>query len=179
MSVQFRTVSMSSIQHAASKEEVSGMSYEVAPQEVADMCKRVLRAFPDQFAHIKFDDITFVIKKANKSRYLAAIHLFKGLTKIFTQKKLGIVFWYPAWYESSDAKRALIMYHELCHAIEDQKHDGEYKLLKHDVEDFGRIISQYGIAYEKADAFLKEIENFETGGKAAQQAVDDLIGGNK
>lgn len=142
----------------ANKGEKKEATYTPAPPEVEVMCKKVMSTYPDKFGKINANDIVFAFKDAEKSKYHAQVRLLKGVTQIFTNKKIGIIVFKPSWETFDEGKRALLIKHELTHVLWDEEKE-KYKLKKHDVEDFEEIITPYGTRWENSNKVAEEMKN--------------------
>jgi predicted metallopeptidase len=62
------------------------------------------------------------------------------------------------WGKLNAQQKEAIIYHELLHCLGVVNKQGElkYKIVKHDIEEFGRVVAQYGPYLESVKAFLEE-----------------------
>jgi hypothetical protein len=87
---------------------------------------------------------------------------------------------HTAWSVMDDKCRSALVFHELCHIGYDMLKD-KYSLRDHDVEEFGRVISRYGLWTEDVkrfvDAAMKSImlaEEQEDANHASLRKLRDL-----
>ena len=115
---------------------------------VEKIAKKLIPKYHSQLINCK---IAYLFKnKAIKS---------KGKNVIATAKTIGkdmqalsgyhflITTAYPTWKELSDAQKLAVVDHELEHCFVEEQDSGEvtYKILPHDVEEFGIIIKRHGL----------------------------------
>ena len=123
---------------------------------VEKLAAEIISKRKKELGHIDLREIQFAWRFSEKSKYHARTKLIRGDNRIFTDKKISIVVWRKSWKAHDEAWQALLIYHELKHILEPNK-KGEYRLVKHDVEDFAFLIKLYGIRWEKASLFLEEL----------------------
>jgi predicted metallopeptidase len=128
--------------------------YPIDEAEVLQLAETVITKFPAEFSHITMEDIHWVFKEAAKSPWQALTVRIWGPYKTLTPKPIMIIIHKENWDELPESKRALLIYHELSHIIIDEK-SGEFKLLRHDIQDFAKILEKYGILWENSDKFLE------------------------
>jgi putative metallopeptidase len=128
--------------------------YEAADVSVYQTVIDVLKQFPGKFIHIDPRDLHLVFRDSEKSQFRAQTRVLRGFYQSLTQKKVAITFWKKDWLESTQAQRAMVVYHELLHILRDSK-TLVYKLRKHDVQDFKEMIETFGLEGEKATEVFK------------------------
>lgn len=131
--------------------EARGVDFLEAP-EIEAIATSLIGKY-DEFAHLVDTSIAYCWKRkggeaTGKSVFGKCVKS-SGLVRYFS--KQSFVIWLAAdncreWGFTHRQLEALI-YHELCHAGEDEGKDGEPKavLVPHDVEAFGMEIERYGL----------------------------------
>lgn len=125
---------------------------------VPALASNIIAKFNKELGHINMDDIQFAWRFSDRSRYHGKTRLIRGEDKMFTSKKIVIVLWLRSWKAHKSAWRALLVYHELRHVLPPKNDGGDYRLVRHDIEDFIDIVDKYGPRWENADAFLTKLE---------------------
>jgi predicted metallopeptidase len=127
-------------------------------QESYDVTKQVIAGF-DRFKHINPDEILIIYKCSEKSRDAANVRKFPKLYSVLAPgKKILLVIWRPNWESTNLPKKIALIYHELIHIGFDEKKT-DYKMVRHDVEDFKELISRLGFNYENAAELIKEMKS--------------------
>jgi hypothetical protein len=94
-------------------------------------------------------------------------------------------FWEDA--RTSDAQRAALLDHELCHAapkedpetgenMEDERGRLVYRTRRHDIEEFGCIVERHGLYKRDLEAFARSIRRAKTPALPFERG-DDAAGG--
>lgn len=130
--------------------------YEPASNEVIDLTRKVIKAFPEKFLHINMDDIHFIFKDAEKSRNRAYVKLIKGDQQTYTKKKITFCVWKQDWDSSNDKQRAFVIYHELTHLGFDEDKN-KYIMRDHDVKDFHENLKLFGLNGENVDSIFTKV----------------------
>jgi hypothetical protein len=121
------------------------------------LAARIVKKFDEELGHIQLDTVQFAWKKSKSSRYHGRTRLIRGEWCMFTNKKVVITFWLKSWKEHKPSWRALLVYHELRHIFPPKKEGGDYRIRRHDIEDFADLIEKYGTRWERSEDFLKTI----------------------
>jgi putative metallopeptidase len=64
------------------------------------------------------------------------------------------------WPRMPDKQKEALLDHELCHAMgeyDEEKDEWEWRIRKHDIEEFNCIVERYGAWNKNAEEFLKSI----------------------
>lgn len=128
-----------------------------ADDEAVDILKRVCVGY-DRFKHISPDQITLIFKVCIKNRFIAETRKIPSLYRTFIPgKDFIITLFRPTWEPMNLPQKVAVMYHELVHIGWDNE-KAEYKMVRHDVEDFKELIEKLGFNYENALDLFKEMK---------------------
>lgn len=99
--------------------------------------------------HLTDAQIAFVYREKMKTRdkvVLAKASLAGSKLEFFTDIDLVVEVNWETWGRLTDEQRAAVMDHELCHfGMEEDENGTKYVLLHHDVEEFGAIVTRWGL----------------------------------
>jgi predicted metal-dependent peptidase len=69
---------------------------------------------------------------------------------------------YEVWSRMTEREREALVFHELCHIFYDAEKD-KYSCVDHDLEEFGRVVSRYGLWRRDVQMFVNAaMTNLET-----------------
>lgn len=126
-----------------------------AGPDVYDLLNKVITSF-DRFKFINPAHILIVFKKKGKSSWIANIRKLSEHIKVYLPgKHILLMISMLEWDMMSPSKKIAVMFHELLHLA---FHEGKYKMVRHDVQDFKELIGKLGIDYENADVLMTEIQ---------------------
>lgn len=70
--------------------------------------------------------------------------------KAYVQHNFIITFYEPNTASLRDDQKEILMYHELLHVgMKETKEGPKYHIVHHDIEDFERVIKQYGVDWAR------------------------------
>lgn len=121
-------------------------SYVVAPVEVRAIFERVIKAFPDKFSHIPFEDVAILVREGDHPRDCARTVAISPPFSCVTHFKYIIFIIEERFANLSDAQKHLLIYHELKHIPKDLK-----ACERHDLEDFADIVKKFGVDWVSED----------------------------
>jgi predicted metallopeptidase len=126
-----------------------------AGPDVYDLLNKVVTSF-ERFRFIRPSHILIVFKKKGKASWLANIRKLPECLKPFLPgKHVLLTISMIEWDLMTESKKIAVIFHELLHL---SYHEGKYRMIKHDIQDFRELVSKLGIDYENSDILLKEIK---------------------
>jgi len=128
--------------------------------KVIELAEMIIQKFPEKFAKVQMNDISFCFKDSPKSTFIAKTSRITGAFTTLTDKKINMTIWKEHWDKADDPYRALLMYHELSHIMWDGEND-KYALIKHDIQDFAEILNVYGVEWQNREKFLRILKGEE------------------
>lgn len=139
-----------------------------AGPDVYDLLNKVITSF-DRFKFINPSHFLIVFKKKGKSSWVANIRKLSDHIKLYLPgKHVLLMISMIEWDMMSPSKKTAVIFHELLHLA---FHEGKYKMVKHDVQDFRELVQKLGMDYENADVLITEIQAAES--KSTSTEVKD------
>jgi len=128
----------------------------VESKELDRLAQKVLKSNKSLDAN-KGCRIKFLIRKSGSSPYLGVCKKTSPLVKFLTGYDYIIEVWEGFWNKSNKKQKKALLLHELLHiqASVDSKGNQRWKIRKHDVEEFLKVIKKYGGWLSDRKEFLK------------------------
>jgi hypothetical protein len=112
--------------------------------EVEEIANKVLPVV--QKAWFDVPRIVYLVKVADKSRYLGKCSRATGKWAYLVNKDFVVEVFDGFWQEATQTQKEALLYHELLHITCEEDDEGEVKwgLKDHDTEEFVDVIKKYG-----------------------------------
>jgi len=108
--------------------------------------------------------IKFLVLIADRSSYLGKCSKATGKWRHLTNVDYVIEVWDNYWATATDNQKRALLLHELLHITSREKDDGTivWGIRKHDVEEFLRVVEQYGAWSLPLEELLKAHIEYES-----------------
>lgn len=127
-------------------------------KEVVDL---LVKAFPDELGHIKSSKMLFANFSMKKSKVKGRIVPISPRYEIFLADSAYLLEVHKeSWVNNDEGFRLYLVYHELKH-IPLEGFDSESKQYKktieHDLQDFKKLVKDYGVDMEKVEKLVEQV----------------------
>lgn len=106
------------------------------------IAEKIVADKKDLQTYIDIDNIEFVEREKDRKGMFAEIRKNNFPTTLYIQKDFTLSA-FAAFETLNDKKKEIVIYHELLHIDPEDPS----KLIKHDVEDFKKVLEEFGISW--------------------------------
>ena len=122
--------------------------YEKA-DDVSELAKKVLAEYTKEFDQVEHDDIVYMRSRGHKDSETMVARVFQNtpLLKFYNGGKTITMEVNSEIYDVADDEyKKMVVFHELLHICPKFNKKGVkyYVLVKHDVEDFQKVLAEFG-----------------------------------
>lgn len=137
------------------------VTFDPVSEDTLDLVKEVIKNYHPSLVNVK---IAYLYKnqelKEGKKIQYSETQKVSPKIKALCDKDFIITIHYQAWRELDDNSKMIVLDHALSHCFVEENDNGDIimKVLKHDFEEFGHIISRYNGSkfFEKLTIQTKE-----------------------
>lgn len=140
---------------------------------------RVVRKFRDNFGWINADDILPICSSDNKtvSKYADVRKIPDNYRAAIPGYKVMMTVYYESYYQLPTHVQDLIVIHELQHLEPHPKIAGDYKLRRHDIEDWSDMVTILGVGWPRLLAD-KDFDVMKEAGRDWVKVIKRKVRGN-
>jgi predicted metallopeptidase len=133
----------------------------VVSDEVRAVARRVIADHPGRLGDLEQFRIAFLLNHGTPPGDETGVHAIAkairapDLWATLAEKDAAVWVLADVWPSLSERQRQAVIYHELLHFIVTDK--GALRLVKHDVEEFIAVVSEYGAWHGALDALAQQL----------------------